>query len=101
MVKDAPNHLRAWRKLRGLTQEQLAEAVGTTKAVIGNLENGERGLSSKWLKLLAPALGTRPGFLLDYAPSELPTDILDLWARVPMEQRQLAREVLERFARRD
>lgn len=92
-----PNHLRAWRHFRRLTQEALAEKIGTTKAVIGNLENGDRGLSDKWLRRLAPALGTSPGYLLDHEPEDLPTDILELWASIPEERRQLALEVLERF----
>jgi len=100
MVKrEAPNHLRAWRLHRRLTQEALAEKIGTTKAVIGNLENGDRGLSDKWLRRLAPPLGTTPGHLLDHDPNDLATDILDIWAEVPEERRSLAREVLEQFAR--
>ncbi len=100
MVKrEAPNHLRAWRLHRHLTQEALADKIGTTKAVIGNLENGDRGLSDKWLRRLAPALGTTPGYLLDHDPGDLPTDILDIWADVPEENRSTARAVLEQFRR--
>ena len=69
--KKAANNLRAWREHRGLTQDQLAEKVGTAGNVIGLLESGERGLSDKWLRKLAPALGTRPGFLLDHDPNDI------------------------------
>lgn len=97
---DRPNnHLRAWRKFRLLTQEELADAVGTTKAVISNLENGERGLSDKWLFRLAPALQTKPGTLLDHDPNDLPTDVLDTWAAIPEENRAQALRVLESFKR--
>jgi DNA-binding XRE family transcriptional regulator len=51
-----PNHLKAWRLFRKLTQEQLAGAVGTTQHQIAFLENGDRALSAKWLRRLAPAV---------------------------------------------
>ncbi len=45
-----PNHLRAWREYRQLTQAQVAERVGTNSNMIGYLESGERGLTAKWLR---------------------------------------------------
>ncbi len=96
--KDRPaNHLRAWRLFRGLTQEALAEKIGTTKAVIGHIETGERGLSDKWLMKLAPALGTSPGHLLEHDPDDLPTDILDIWSQIPEAERERALTVLKAF----
>lgn len=96
MAKDQ-NHLKAWRKFRLLTQEELADKVGTTKAVISNLETGSRGLSDKWLRKLAPALGTTPGFLLDYDPNDLDTAYLDAALSVPKERRAQAMHILETF----
>ena len=80
-----------------MTQEQLAEAVGTTKAVISNIENGERGLSHKWLLRLAPALGTTPGFLLDHDPNELDTAFLEAAMQVAPEDRGQALQILRTF----
>lgn len=98
MVRSAErNYLRAWREHRGLTQAKLAEAVGTTGAVISLLESGERGLSDKWLRLLAPVLGTRSGHLLEIDPAELDDDILDIWSDIPEERRDQARDVLKTF----
>lgn len=88
-----PNNLRAWRVKRGLTQEQLAEMVGTTKAAIGHLETGERGLSDKWLRKLAPALGTTAGFLLDHDPNDI-ADFVDAWNEVPEDQKKTALRML-------
>lgn len=93
----AKNHLKAWRKFRHFTQEELAEKVGTTKAVISNLEVGERGLSDKWLRRLAPVLGTTPGFLLDHDPEDLDTAFLEAAMAVPPERRQQALEILKTF----
>jgi transcriptional regulator with XRE-family HTH domain len=84
-----------------MTQAKLAEAVGTTGAVISLLESGDRGLSDKWLRLLAPVLGTRPGHLLEVDPADVSTDILDIWADIPEERRQQARSVLATFRAND
>lgn len=86
-----PNYLRAWREFRKLTQEKLAEAVGTNANMIQYLETGERGLSAKWLRRLAPALDTTPGMLLDHDPHALDSDVIDIWAHAgERERRQLS-----------
>lgn len=92
-----PNYLRAWREHRGMTQEQLAERVDTTANMIHYLETGERGLSAKWLRKLAPALDTTPGHLLEHDPNDLPTDILDIWAHISKRDRETAIRILETF----
>lgn len=98
-TKNSANHLRAWRELRRLTQEQLAEKVGTAGNVISLLESGDRQLSPKWLRKLAPALNTTPGFLLEHNPNELPTEFLDIWNEVPEERKAQALDVLKTFTR--
>ena len=90
-----PNFLRAWREFRQMSQEELAAKVDTTASVISMLELGERGLSAKWLRRLAPALNTTPGYLLDHNPNELPTDIIDIWSRMAEPDRNTARRMLE------
>jgi transcriptional regulator with XRE-family HTH domain len=90
-----PNHLRAWRRYRNMTQAQLAEAVDTVPSMIMHLESGERGLSSKWLRRLAPALGTSAGFLLDHDPHDLPPDIMDTWNRADSDQKQQIKALAE------
>lgn len=93
------NYLQAWREFHRLTREELAEKVGTTGAVIWHLEEGQRGLSAKWLRRLAPALKTTPGFLLDYDPHDLPTEMLERWVLIPDDDKPKALAVLEAFAR--
>lgn len=98
MPKDKePNFLRAWREHRKMTQVALAEAIGTTGAVISLLEAGERRLSDKWLRRIAPVLKTRPGHLLELDPADAPSDILEIWAEIPEERREQARDVLRTF----
>lgn len=94
---EGPNYLGAWRKFRRMTQEELAERVGTTKAVISLLESGQRPLSAKWLRKFAPVLRTTPGHLLDHDPESLPTDVIDIWSQIPVRDRDTARRVLESF----
>jgi transcriptional regulator with XRE-family HTH domain len=85
-----PNYLREWRTFRGMTQQQLAEAVETNANMIQYLEKGERALSAKWLRRLAPILDTTPGMILDHDPHNLDRDILEIWATASnREKRQI------------
>lgn len=77
-----------------MTQEELADKVGTAGNVIGLLESGGRGLSHKWLLKLAPALGTTPGFLLDFDPHDIDRKFLEEALEVPRDKRPQAREIL-------
>lgn len=91
-----PNYLRAWRLKRGMTQEQLAKEVGTATNMIQYLESGERGLSAKWLRRLAPALKTTSGMLLETDPDEVDLEIHDIWAfKMDAEQRRQLHAIAE------
>lgn len=94
------NHLRAWRELRHLTQEELGERVETTGAVISLLESGKRPLSDKWLRKLASALGTSAGFLLDHDPNDIDGAFIEAAMAVPEESREQALVILNTFRRR-
>ncbi len=93
----AENHLKAWREFRGLTQEELADRTGTTKAVISLLENGHRALSDKWLRKFGEALDVQPGHILDVDPNDLGSDIIDIWTRITDEDRKQAARILRTF----
>jgi transcriptional regulator with XRE-family HTH domain len=94
-----PNFLKAWRVYREMTQQELAEAVGTSQHQIAYLESGERPLSAKWLRKLSGPLDTTPGMLLDHDPTQLSADIVDIWATASTRQKQqlveLARVVVK------
>lgn len=96
---DGPNHLKAWRDFRELTQAELAERVGTNQNMIGYLESGDRGLSAKWLRRLAPALKTTPGFLLDHDPRELPRDLLEIWLKADERQKRQITDIAKTIVR--
>jgi transcriptional regulator with XRE-family HTH domain len=99
MEERAPNNLRAWRKFNRMTQQELADQVGTAKSVISDLERGVVQLSDKWLRKLAPVLKTQPGHILDYAPEDLDNDIIDIWSHIDKDDRQQAARVLRSFVR--
>lgn len=94
-----PNHLRAWRLFRELTQEELAAAVGTNQNMILYLETGERGLSARWLRRLAGALETSPGLLLDYDPETAPKDLMEIWIKAPVKTKREIAEIAETLLR--
>lgn len=94
-----PHFLREWRKHSRMTQQELADAIGTTKSVISDLERGELQLSPKWLRRLAPVLKTQPGHILDHDPETLDSDIIDIWAHIDDRDREQAIRVLRSFVR--
>ena len=49
--------IRAFRKLKGLTQQQLAERIGVSLAVLGAIERGNRKADDVILTKIAESLG--------------------------------------------
>lgn len=95
-----PRHyLKEWREFAEISQDELAERVGTTKSVISLLENGHRGLSDKWAYKLADAMKVRAGWILDFDPTEVPTDVLRTWLDIAAGDRPQALKVLRSFAK--
>ena len=58
-------NVRRCRKLRGMTQEQLALEVGMERSYVSDLERGTRNPSVRALGRLAEALGVEPKELLE------------------------------------
>lgn len=95
-----PHHLREWRKFRRMTQQELADEIGTSKTVISEMERGNLQLSPKWLRKIAPVLRTQPGHILDHDPEDLDNDIIDIWSHIPDAEKEQAARVLRTFIRR-
>jgi transcriptional regulator with XRE-family HTH domain len=51
------DHLAAGRKVQGLTQQELAERVGVSRATVAALERGEGGARIETLLAVARVLG--------------------------------------------
>ena len=58
--------LREARERRFLTQQQLADKAGTSKANISRLESGEQNARMSTIVRLAEALGIAPEELVDW-----------------------------------
>ena len=94
-----PNFLREWRTFRDMSQSALADKVGTNANMIQYLETGERGLSAKWLRKLAPALDTTPGMLLDHNPYDLDSDILEIWGTASNREKKQISDIARALLR--
>jgi transcriptional regulator with XRE-family HTH domain len=66
-LRDISDSVSRWRRLRGLTQAQLAERAGVSRGVARRLEAGDGGVSLENLLRILRALGV----------SELVSDALD------------------------
>jgi transcriptional regulator with XRE-family HTH domain len=107
-----PNRIREIRERLGLTQEQLAERVGTTSQQISRLEKGQRGLDVPWMLKISAALGERPAALIDEiadSTSGLPSErklaqneeelwLLEAWRALNKSEQRLLRRALHGLA---
>ena len=75
------NRLKELRKEKALTQEELANKIGTTKLTISNWENEKHAIWSEKAKLLADFFGVDVGYLLGY--NEGHNRIHDLFGTTP------------------
>ena len=96
--KDGPprHYIREWRKMRGLTQEQLAERTTFTPGAISQLETGRTRYTQPILEELASALGVEPGDLISRHPLR-EGRVVDLFSRIPKDKQSLAIDMLSAF----
>ena len=92
-----PNSIRAWRKRRGLTLEQLAAQVDSTPATLSRIERQVRPYSQHLLERLADALVCEPEDLVSRrAASEEQLEIIALVrAMDEPKRREMALKVLK------
>lgn len=72
----AGNGIARLRKLKGLSQDDLAEAIGTTRNALGKLERGDRRLNMDWIEKIAEKMGVEPYEVLitDDSPAMISRD---------------------------
>ena len=85
------NRLRALRKKSGLTQEQLAEAVGVNPITISWWENDKFLPKTQSIKALAKALGVSEADLLN----DSPPDNSGRWVLSITVRQELKEEVID------
>jgi transcriptional regulator with XRE-family HTH domain len=93
-IRDFAEHVQTWRKLAGLTQEQLADRAGLNRKTIARVEQGDGAVSSENLLRIMHALGFLDRVVRAADPYE--TDVGRLRA-----DEQLPRRVRPRDLRRD
>lgn len=100
--RDRQRHfLKEWRKVRGLTQEQLAERLGTSRSNYGRIEKREVPYNQDILEAAAEALGggLTAADLLDRNPlDDGEREAWRLLKEMKPEQRQRALRVLAALA---
>ena len=82
-----PTFLKAWRRFRGYSQEQLAEMIGTTHVTVGRIERGEQPWNQHYLAAAAEALNCDIPDLLIRDPLD-PEGIWSVWDHAKPGQRQ-------------
>ena len=75
--KKVGERIRQKRKALGLSQEELAERMHVTAALISNYENGKVDIKSSVMRELANILGSSVAYLMDGDP-EIDADIKNL-----------------------
>lgn len=64
-LENPPNRIREQRQARKLSLQFVADALNTTPTVVGRYETGERPITLHTLRLIARALKTNVGQLLN------------------------------------
>lgn len=59
------NNVRYWRKMRGFSQEELAEKCGLHRTYIGGIERGERNVALVNIVKLSTALDVSVSNLIE------------------------------------
>jgi transcriptional regulator with XRE-family HTH domain len=88
------NRIAEVRRAKGMSLEEVAERAGLSPGYVSLMASGGRNISLKNLERLATALDCQPEDLIGTSTTTN-SDILDLWASIPPERRDLALTVLQ------
>lgn len=66
-------NIRKWRNLRGMTQLELARAIGKSRPMIPEYESGKTDVSTATLVAIATALNVSVNDLFEDETEEVPT----------------------------
>lgn len=100
LMEPHPNRIHELRRAADLSQQALADRMGTTKMSVSELERGERELTLSWMRRLADALAVTPADLLtpDDNPMQLDADeqhLVERWRAAEPEQREQLEKVAD------
>jgi transcriptional regulator with XRE-family HTH domain len=92
-----PHFLRYWREHRGLSQDQVADAIGISKASVSRVENGITPYTQDVLESYARVLECTVADLVSRPPSD-PEGLWAIWERLRAEDRPRAVAILRALA---
>lgn len=94
---------KEWRKFRKLTQQQVADALGSSSGYVSDLENGKRRYNEDHLDALAELFQCSTADLISTNPLEGTggAEVVDIWERIPDRWRDRAKQALEAFREDD
>ena len=92
--KDLGHRVRTLRRMKDLTQEELAEKLDISASFLGHIERGTRKASLDTVVKLSNALKVSPNFLLQ---DSLDDGLLDFEVQITPNQRRLLREISTRI----
>lgn len=96
--KNLGKRIRQERRRNKLTQEELAESIGMTKAVFGSVERGERTITVERLVRVANRLGVTVDYLLSDSITDENSRVMDqingILYRQPITRKYMAVNVL-------
>jgi transcriptional regulator with XRE-family HTH domain len=93
-LRNVAEDLATWRKLRGLTQAQVADRAGVSRDTLIRLERGDGGVSIEKLLRVLRALGILDGLAQALDPYE--TDVGRLRSDERLPQRVRPRDLTGR-----
>jgi transcriptional regulator with XRE-family HTH domain len=94
LMAEQRQFIKAWRKYRGLTQEQLAERIGIARSYLTKIERGDRRYDQPFLEAAAYALRCSPGDLITRDPTDSEA-IWSIWENLTPPERIRAVAVLK------
>lgn len=93
-LRDVADDVAAWRKLRGLTQAQLADRSNVSRSTVVRLESGDGGVSLENLLRILRSLGVLDGIVKAFDPYQ--TDVGRLRSDEQLPQRVRTRDLTRR-----
>jgi len=86
-LRELAEDLAVWRRLRGLTQAQLADRAGVSRDTVTRLERGDSGVSTENLLRILRGLGILPSLAAALDPYESDVGRLRSEERLPRRVR--------------
>lgn len=93
----SPTFIRAWRRYKELSQEELADRLEIDRTTLGRIEAGKVPYNQDFLERCALALGCEPADLIAVDPLrvEKPREVWDRLRHAPPHVQEQAAAVIE------